>query len=174
MIFLEVLWVTSFAVAVVLAIVLLGSAGVRRGMMAVVLVTALGGLVGDAAMLFWQAHLAGFVPVPARVIVSERGQAANAWIFEYAYDYEGKHYEGSRLSYRPRLRSRGDTDALAKRYPKGASIVVHVDPADPSESVVNNQPSYILASAGLIIHGALLLALGRARARGRAEAAART
>lgn len=173
MILLEVLWVTTLPVAVVLAIVLLGSDGVRRGMLAVVLVTALGGLAGDAAMLLWQAHLKSFVPVPARVIVSERGQGPNAWTFEYAYAYQGRHYEGSRLSYRPRLRSRGDTDALAKRYPKGASIVVHVDPAHPGESVVNNQPSYILASAGLIIHGALLLALARARARGRAEMVAR-
>lgn len=174
MILLEVAWVATFAVAVVLALVLVGSAGPDRKTIALVLLTALGGLAGDAAMLVWQARLDGFVPVPAEVIVSERGRSANAWTFEYAYDFHGRRYEGSRLSYRPRLRSRADTDALAKRYPKGAAITVHVNPSHPDESVVDNQPSYTLGGAGLVIHGALLLALGRAFSRGRAEARART
>lgn len=173
MIFLEVAWVTTLPVAVVLALVLLGSAGPGRGMTMLVLATALGGLAGDATMLAWQAHLGGFVPVPAQVVVSQRGRSANAWTFAYAYDFQGHRYEGSQLSYRPRLRSRGDTDALAARYPKGAAITVHVDPSHPSESVVDNQPSYTLGAAGLVIHGALLASLARALARGRADADAR-
>jgi hypothetical protein len=172
LIFLQVAWVTTLPVALVLALALLGGAGAGRAMRVMVLLTAVGGLAGDAAMLAWQARLDG-LPVPAEVIVSQRGRSANAWTFEYAYDFHGQHYEGSRLTYRPRLRSRGDTDALAKRYPKGAAITVHVDPVDPSESVVENQPSYTLGGAGLVIHGALLLAFGRAFARDRSGADAR-
>ena len=85
---------------------------------------------------------------------------------EYEYTVEGVTHRASRFTYRPRLRGRGDTDFLAERYSEGTPFSAWVDPADPARAVVDPRPSYGLPAAGLVIHGALLALVVRARRAG--------
>lgn len=168
---LAALWVLSFALAVVLGLVLLASAGPGRALVAATLGVALYGLAGDAAWLARQAEVAGWEPVEARVVVSERGRRRNDWRFAYTYRWEGERHRASRFTYRPRLRSREDTDRLAERFPEGRTFTAYVDPDAPSHAVVDKRPVYALPALGFALHGALLAALLRARRRGRARPA---
>lgn len=165
---LEVLWILSFPVAVLLGLVLVGSVGAGRGLAALAVAVSLYGLTGDVVMGARQHDVSGWLPTQARVVVSERGRSANAWTFAYEYEVEGVRHRGSRLTFRPRLRGREDTDLLAARYPEGTELTVHRDPRDPSRSVVEREPRYALPLAGAAIHLGLLAALVMARRRGAA------
>jgi hypothetical protein len=162
---LEVLWVLSLPLAVLLGLVLVGSVGAGRGLTAAALAVGLFGLAGDLAMGMRQRDVSGWLPTPARVMVSERGRSANAWSFAYEYEVEGQRHRGSRVTIRPHLRGREDTDRMAARYPVGAELTVHRSPRDPSRSVIEREPSYALPLAAGVLHGALLAALARARRR---------
>lgn len=167
---LEVLWILSFGVAVLLALVLVGSVGAGRGLTAAALAVAAYGLAGDALMAWRQADVAGWVETPARVVVSERGRSANAWSFAYEYQVGGQTYRDSRVTFRPHLRGRDDTDRMASRWPAGTSLTVYRDPENPSRAVVEKAPSYGLPATGLALHGGLLAALAYARRRAGREA----
>ncbi len=157
-------WVLSLPVAVVLLLALAGRAG--TGVARLGATVAALGLAGDAARLLEQRELARFEPVPAEVVTSERGARRYAWEFEYAYEVDGTRYLGSRLTNRPRLRSRGDTDALAARYPLGERITVHVDPEDPTRAVVDARPAWLLPGVATALHlGLGLAAISRLRPR---------
>ena len=169
----DVAWVLSFPVAVVLGLVCVGSRGLGLGLTVAAAAVGAFGLAGDAWMLARQADVAGWRAAPATVETSERGTRANAWAFTYVYEAGGETRRGSRLTYRPRLRGRKDTDALAARYPEGARITVYVDPDDSSRSVVDPKPSYVLPAVGGVLHAGLLAALVAARRRGREAPAAR-
>lgn len=156
---LEILWVLTFPVAVVLFLALLG--GRSRALALAGALVAAAGLAGDAGKARQQRSVTRFVPVEAEVVVSERGRRRNDWTFAYAYHVGGEPYRASRLTHAPRLRSRGDTDHLAERFPVGRRFTAYVDPADPSRAVVDRDPSYALPLAGLVIHGGLLAAVRR-------------
>ncbi len=168
---LEILWVLSFPVTVLLAVALLGIVGPGRGLALAALAIGAYGLAGDAGMLARQLDLRRWQPVQATVVVSERGRRANDWQFVYEYEREDGRHRGSRLDLRPHLRGRGDTDRLAEEFPVGRSITVFTDPEEPGRSVVDATPGFALPLVGFALHGALLGAFVRARARGRRAAA---
>jgi hypothetical protein len=155
-----VAWFTTLPLAVFAALV---ASGRGRAFLAGGLALLAVGLAGDAAELAFQRDLAGWRATPARVVVSERGSRANDWSFAYEYEAGGGEQRGAVFSYRPRLRSRRDTDRLAAEHPVGREITVFVDPDDAGRAALDARPTYGLALAGLAIHGALALALLRAR-----------
>ena len=161
---LEILWVLSLPVAVLLALGLLGNRS--RGLVALGLGVALVGLGGAGAKAWQQWRISRFEPVPATVVVSERGRRANDWRFAYEYESAGERRRGSRLSHRPRLRGRKDTDWLSQRFPVGAEFTAYVDPGDPTRSVVEREPSFGLPTGGAAVHAALLAAALGALRRG--------
>ena len=97
------------------------------------------------------------------MVLSERGSRQNDWSFAYEYTVAGATHRGSVFTYRPRLRSRRDTDRLAAEHPVGREITVFVDPDDPLHAALDARPGYGLALAALALHGGLALALLRAR-----------
>ena len=159
-------WFTTLPLAVFAALV---ASGGRRGRaFAAGSLALLGvGLAGDAAELAFQRDLAGWRPVPGRVVASERGARQNEWRFAYEYEVNGVTRQSSVYTHRPRLRSRRDTDHLAAEHPVGREISVFVDPDDPARAALDARPSFGLSVAGLAIHGGLGAALWHGRARGR-------
>jgi len=154
-------WFTTLPLAVFAALVASGGRG--RAFLAGCLALLAVGLAGDAAELAFQRDLAGWRATPARVVVSERGSRQNDWSFAYEYAVAGATRRGSVFTYRPRLRSRGDTDRLAAEHPVGREVTVFVDPDDPLRTALDARPSYDLAFVGLAIHGGLAFALLRSR-----------
>lgn len=164
---LNVVWVVSLPVAILLALTLAGSSAGRAPVRtAVGALVALGGFVFDVGAWVHQQDLASWQPVPARVVLSDRGASRNDWSFQYEYTVDGRAYRGSRLSYAPHTRSRSDTDLLAETYPVDREITVHVDPDEPSRSVVHAEPRYTLPAVGFAIHGLLAAAAWRGWRRG--------
>jgi hypothetical protein len=159
-------WFTTLPVAVFAALV---ASGGRRGraFTAGCLGLLAAGLAGDARELAFQRDLAGWRPLPGRVVVSERGARQNEWRFEYEYEVDGARRRGSVFTHRPRLRSRADTDRLFAEHPVGREITVFVDPGDPARAALDARPGFGLAIAGFAIHAALGLALWRGAARAR-------
>lgn len=156
-----ILWVLTLPLGFFMIVVLGGSPPPVSGLRLVAAGAVLAyGLFGTVVAARQQWSLGRYEPVTARVIESERGARRYDWTFAYEYEWQGERRVGSRVTYAPRLRSRGDTDRLAERYPTGAEIEVHVDPERPSRSVVLAAPHYGLAIAGAIVHGSLALALG--------------
>jgi hypothetical protein len=164
-------WFTTLPLAVFAALVASGG-GRGRGFVAGALALAAAGLAGDAVELAFQRDLAGWRPVPGRVVVSERGARQNEWSFAYEYTLDGVTRRGSVLTHRPRLRSRADTDRLAAVHPVGREVTVYVDPEDPTRAALEARPTRGLGLAGFAIHGALGAALWRGRSRGTGPAAA--
>lgn len=169
---LAALWVLSLALAVVLALALLARAGAGRALGAAALGVALYGFAGDALWLARQLEVAGWQPVEARVVVSERGRGRNDWRFAYTYTWQGEEHRASQFTFRPRMRSREDTDRLAERYPEGRTFIAYADPDAPSNAVVQKQPDYRPAALGFALHAALAATLVRAWRRGPAASAA--
>jgi hypothetical protein len=159
-------WFTTLPLAVFAALV--ASGGRRgRGFVAGALALVAAGLAGDAVELAFQRDLAGWRPVPGRVVASERGARQNEWRFAYEYTLDGVTRRGSVFTHQPRLRSRADTDHLAAEHPVGRELSVFVDPEDPARAALDARPSFGLAAAGLAIHGGLGVALWRGWIRGR-------
>lgn len=156
------LWVLSLALAVLLALALMARAGPGRALGSAAIAVALYGFAGDAVWLARQAEVASWEPVEARVAVSERGRSRNDWRFAYTYRVGGERYRASRFTYRPRMRSREDTDRLAERYPEGRRFLAYVDPEAPANAVVQKAPDYRPAALGLVLHAALLASFLRA------------
>jgi hypothetical protein len=159
-------WFTTLPLAVFAALV---ASGGRRGLgfLAGALALVAVGLAGDAVELAFQRDLAGWRPVPGRVVVSERGARQNEWRFAYEYTLDGVTRQGSVFTHQPRLRSRADTDHLAAAHPVGHELTVFVDPDDPERAALDARPNFGLSAAGLAIHGGLGVALWRGWTRGR-------
>jgi hypothetical protein len=152
-------WFTTLPLAVFAALVASGGRG--RAFTAGALALLGVGLAGDGAELGFQRDLAGWRPVPGRVVTSERGARQNEWRFAYEYAVDGVTRQGSVYTHRPRLRSRADTDHLAAAHPVGREITVFVDPEDPARAALEARPGFGLFLAGLAIHGALGAGLWR-------------
>lgn len=157
-------WFTTLPLAVFAALVASGRRRSRALVAGCLALLALG-LPGDAAELAFQLDVSAWRPVPGRVAVSERGPRQNDWRFVYEYEAGGVTRQGSVFTYRPRLRSRADTDHLADAHPVGRALTVFVDPRDPTRAALDARPSFGLALAALAIHGWLGVALLRARQR---------
>jgi hypothetical protein len=107
--------------------------------------------------------------VPGRVIRSERGTeiriggpvtpevpVAN---IAYSYEFDGESFVGTRLTLAERIDPR-EVDALLRRYPVGAIVSVHVDPDDPSSSVLQRDAPAGLLVGGLATTVALVVSVG--------------
>jgi len=157
-------WFTTLPLAVFAALVASGGRrgrAFRGGCLALLAL----GLAGDARELAFQRDLAGWRPLPARVVVSERGARQNEWRFAYEYEADGARRQGSVFTHRPRLRSRSDTDRLFAEHPVGREITVFVDPHDPARAALQARPGFGLAAGALAIHAGLGVALWRGGAR---------
>ena len=158
----QVLWFLTLPLGVFAALVLSGAA---RGMRVVIVLSLLVlafGLGGDLLLLREQLALSSWLPTPARVVRSEKGEGRSEWRFEYEYESGGALYRCGAYTKSPRFRTQKDTEALIAEYPEGRSIVVHVDPLDPKQAVVYAEPRYGLPISGFLLHGWLAVALARA------------
>ena len=77
----------------------------------------------------------------------------------YSYRIQGIDYVGTRVRRRQVVYNfKGPAKKLCEKYPVGASVIVHVDPCDPSNSVlepaVSSSGTQVLV---LLVVGALLL-----------------
>jgi hypothetical protein len=80
----------------------------------------------------------------------------------YTYDVDGTTYEGDQIDLRGSVYAgnRDDADELLAPYPAGESVMVYVDPADPTRAVLDrNMPGAIWAIAGTGVM-LILLSLG--------------
>lgn len=78
---------------------------------------------------------------------------------EYAYEVNGEHIVGHRITAQPRWRGSSrtaDNDRLT--YPRDAAVTVHYDPADPRSSVL--EPGVNTSSYGWLAGGLLMLVVG--------------
>jgi hypothetical protein len=158
----QVLWFLTLPVGAFAALVLSGSArGVRTVIVLAALLLAFG-LAGDLLLLQEQLALSSWPPTPARVVRSERGEGRSEWRFEYEYERGGSLHRCGAYTKSPRFRTREDTEALIAEYPVGRTIVVHVNPSDPTQAVVYAEPRYALPVAALLLHAWLAAALVRA------------
>ena len=158
----RVLWFLTLPLGAFAALVLSGYT--RRGGIVLAssgLLLALG-LAGDLLLLREQLTLSTWLPTPARVVRSEKGEGRNEWRFEYEYESGGSLHRCGSYTKSPRFRTREDTEALIAEYPVGRAIMVHVNPLDPKQAVVYAEPRYGLPISGLLLHGWLAAALLRA------------
>ena len=158
----QFLWFLTLPLGAFAALVLSGSARGMRTKLALAALLLAVGVWGDLYLLREQLVLGSWLPTPARVVRSEKGEGRSEWRFEYEYESGGSLHRCGAYSKSPRFRSREDTEALIAEYPVGRAIVVHVDPRDPSQAVVYSRPHYGLPIAGLLLHGWLAAALVRA------------
>lgn len=100
----------------------------------------------------------GWEQVPGTIVSSEVEDAwdttGERYIGRVAYTYEidGVTYEGDELDLRGAIfvRNRDDAERRLIPYPVGASVMVYVDPDDPTRAVLNRSlPDAIWAFAGL-------------------------
>jgi hypothetical protein len=159
---LQFLWFLTLPLGAFAALVLAGSAREMRTKLALAALLLTVGVWGDLLLLREQLVLGSWLPTPARVVRSEKGEGRSEWRFEYEYESGGALHRCGAYSKSPRFRSREDTQALIAEYPVGRAIVVHVDPQDPSQAVVYSRAHYGLPIAGLLLHGWLAAALVRA------------
>lgn len=55
----------------------------------------------------------------------------------YRYEFEGRIRSGDRLTIGERIaKTRGHAESIAAQHPVGAAVAVHVDPTDPTASVL--------------------------------------
>jgi hypothetical protein len=158
----QILWFLTLPFGAFAALVLSGSA---RNVRAVIVLSALClafGLGGDLLLLREQRALSSWLPAPARVVRSEKGEGRGEWRFEYEYESGGAVHRCGAYTKSPRFRTQKDTEALIAEYPVGRTIVVYVDPLDPRQAVVYAEPRYALPIAGFLLHGWLAAALARA------------
>jgi len=64
-----------------------------------------------------------------------RGRSYTAKV-EYAFQADGRELKGTRVSYRLQPTGHSGASERVAQYPVGASVTVHYDPADPSQSVL--------------------------------------
>jgi hypothetical protein len=92
--------------------------------------------------------LATYQPANATItgvtVESRSGRRGRTWytpVVRYAYEINGKHYEGSRLrrGKGPSYRDPREAARVAALYKQGHSVSVYINPADPSQSFVLHQ-----------------------------------
>jgi len=159
---LQFLWFLTLPLGAFAALVLSGSVRGMRTKLALAALLLAFGVGGDLFLLREQLALGSWLPTPARVVRSEKGEGRGEWRFEYEYESGGALHRCGAYSRSPRFRTRQDTEALIAEYPVGRTIVVHVDPRDPSQAVVYSRPRYVLPTAAFLLHGWLAAALVRA------------
>lgn len=64
-----------------------------------------------------------------------RGRSYSAKV-EYTFEVDGQELKGTRISYRLQSSGQSGASECVARYPVGASVTVHYDPADPSQAVL--------------------------------------
>jgi len=67
------------------------------------------------------------------------GQSTTVWspLVEYSFHVGERSYHGSRIAFGPEVAAgRGLADAVVARYPVGASVTVHYDPANPAHATL--------------------------------------
>lgn len=66
-----------------------------------------------------------------------RSSVLHSLAVRYRYDVGGRTYEGESLAFAPRWFADGaKVEQLARKYPAGANVMVHVDPAAPDNAVL--------------------------------------
>lgn len=79
-------------------------------------------------------------------------------IVRYGYSVGGAEYTSERFSFGSNRRSKPAAEAFCAKYPPGAEVLVHYDPARPAEAVLSIEPAS--AATPLGIGGALVMAAG--------------
>ncbi|MEW6111716.1 MAG: DUF3592 domain-containing protein [Thermodesulfobacteriota bacterium] len=125
-------------------------------------------LVGSATVLVTLARSLGsnprehWIPVPGRVVRSSTMWSGEGYQPDIAYRYviDGIEYESSSVSpgisetsFRSLARKR------AARYPEGADVIVYVNPASPSDALLETQIPQIGLLA-FFVGGLLMVAVG--------------
>lgn len=81
----------------------------------------------------------------------------------YTYDVDGKEFKSTRIGFGNYSRRSADAGRkVAERYPKGADVSVHYNPAKPSEAVLelsssNTNSTYALSLLTLAVSAALFV-----------------
>ena len=94
----------------------------------------------------------------------------------YGYDYQGKAYEGDRLTLRenPWSKKREKAEDVLEAYPEGSSTTCLVNPDNPSQAILKadtKAPGYsiwfpvifVIGGAGVVVTGLKTLFTGRLR-----------
>ena len=94
---------------------------------------------------------------------------------KYAYQVNGTSYTSTRISHNDYGSNiEGQQEGIVARYPPGASVTVHYNPADPASAILESRipfVSYITLAGGLvfllvgyfiIVHAPRMLGRGRA------------
>ncbi|MFI4999421.1 MAG: DUF3592 domain-containing protein [Reyranellales bacterium] len=64
-------------------------------------------------------------------------------LVEYSYRVGGRDYHGARIAFGPAVSAGRDlADSIAGRYPEGATVTVHYDPANPSQSTLETHVAF--------------------------------
>lgn len=109
--------------------------------------------------------------VPALILKSElKGPNARGrhWPhIEYRYQVGGRSLEGTRIVF-GRAAGLGGADAPLERFPRGSTAMLHVDPSDPTMSVllagVTDGSTYVAIACGAVfvfVSGLILYAFKR-------------
>ena len=84
----------------------------------------------------------------------------------YAYEVEGRRYEGERIRFGTYRESETAARAILDRYPAGASVEVHYDPANPAAATLETKTANIgmllfavIALLGLAVFIAFMLVM---------------
>jgi hypothetical protein len=67
-------------------------------------------------------------------------------VVEYAYGVGGRDYHSTRLSFGAKTAgSQASAEAQAARYPEGSQVMVHYDPNNPSNAVLEVKVAHDVA-----------------------------
>jgi hypothetical protein len=78
-------------------------------------------------------------------------------VVQYTYSVMGQSFTSNRISFGIRNSSQGSANATVQRYPSGAPVNVHFDPAKPQDSVLEVTQSKTAFGCQLV--GGVVLAL---------------
>jgi hypothetical protein len=64
-------------------------------------------------------------------------------VIEYSYRVDGREYHSTQIAFGGKLAGSEElAQAKAARYPQGADVVVHYDPKNPSNAVLDAKVAY--------------------------------
>lgn len=86
-------------------------------------------------------------------------------LIRFRYEVNGRSYESTTLSLGGKtFGGRGDMSAYVSKYPRGATVEVYYDPADPSVAILDRTVDSVayplLVGAGFILAGLAISAYG--------------
>jgi hypothetical protein len=64
-------------------------------------------------------------------------------VVEYSYEAKGRNYHSTQLAFGPKVSGgQGPAEAKAAQYRPGSSVVVHYDPKNPSNAVLETKVAF--------------------------------